>query len=79
MASKRNSDNYLTKRHIKSASRNGFEQASKQAMETAGSVVVVEDHKVVRKYQDGRTEELARINKPPKAKVKAAVSKLAFS
>tara|TARA_R110000824_G_scaffold336_1_gene1627 strand:+ start:35963 stop:36202 length:240 start_codon:yes stop_codon:yes gene_type:complete len=79
MATKKESTPYLTKRHIKSASRKGFEEASKQAMETAGSVVVVEGRMIVRKYSDGRIEKLAPIKKAPKAKVKASVKKLAFS
>ena len=79
MATKKDNNHYLTKRHIKSASRKGFEEASKQAMETAGSIVVVENRKVVRKYSDGRIEELETLSKPPKAKVKASIRKLAYS
>ena len=79
MTRKKQTDRYLTKRHVKSASRKGFEEASKRAMETAGSVVVVEGRKVVRKYADGRIEVIDKVSTPPKAKVKASVNKLAFN
>ena len=79
MTAKKASTRYLTKRHIKTASRKGFEVASKKAMETVGSVVVVEGRKVVRKYADGKVEVIDTLERSPKAKVKSTVNKLAFS
>lgn len=79
MATKKDTTPYLTKRHIKSASRKGFEEASKRAMETAGSIVVVEKDRVVRKFPDGTTVELEKLKKAPKARVKAKVNKLAYN
>ena len=79
MATKKETTPYLTKRHVKSASRKGFEEASRRTMETAGSVVVVEGDWVVRKHSDGSVEKIEKLNKAPKARVKASVKKLAFT
>ncbi len=79
MTTKKETSPYLTKRHVKSASRKGFEEASKRAMETAGSVVAVEGDWVVRKHSDGLVEKIEKLNKAPAARVKASVKKLAFS
>ncbi len=52
---------YLTKRILISATKKGFKQAAKEAMELMGYVVVAMDGWVVKKYADGRIEKISEI------------------
>ncbi len=66
---------YLTKAITKRAIDKGFKQASRNAMDTAGSVVEVEDGWVVRRYKDGTCTKLKQL--PPKAPNAALTQRLA--
>jgi hypothetical protein len=52
---------YLTKRRLVSAARKGFRIASEETMHIMGYNVVVMNGWVVKKYADGRVEQLNKI------------------
>lgn len=56
---------YLTKAITRRAIDKGFKQASRDAMDTAGSVLEVQDGWVVRRYKDGTCKKLEQL--PPRA------------
>lgn len=60
------SANYLTKRILTVAAKNGFTQAAEETVAVMGFNVVVHEGWVVRKYADGRIE---RMNKLAKTKL----------
>lgn len=52
---------YLTKRTIVSKARAAGKKAAGEAMQLMGYIVVPEGDWIVKKYEDGRTEKLARV------------------
>lgn len=68
---------YLTKKVLNRAVNSGVKKASRKAMTTAGSVVVVKGDWVVRRYDDGRFTEIKKLDLISKAKVKKKLAKLA--
>jgi len=52
---------YLTKDITKRAVGKGLQQASREAMDTAGSLLEVEGGWVVRRYKDGRVERTRQL------------------
>ncbi|MCP5347100.1 MAG: hypothetical protein R3F41_08110 [Gammaproteobacteria bacterium] len=65
---------YLGKRELKRAASKGIREASKQAMEVAGSVLTVEDGWLVRRYEDGRVEKIEKLPAAKMSNLKALVS-----
>ena len=68
---------YLTKRVLKRAVRKGFKQASQEAMDTSGSIVVTKDNWVVRQHKDGRIERIEEIDRTSASEIKRKLEKLA--
>lgn len=58
---KRISCSAFTREVLINASSQAIQQASKQAMDTSGYVVVAEEDWVVRIYKDGHRERISRI------------------
>lgn len=54
---------YLTKQVLNRAVRKGVKQAAAEAMKTAGSVVTTDGEWVVRRHQDGRIEQLRKLDR----------------
>lgn len=54
---------YLTTRMVKSAAKQAFSAASKQAMKDHGYIVVSENGQVVKKYSNGDIEVIEEIEK----------------
>lgn len=52
---------YLTKRTVVSKAKAAGKKAAKAAMETMGYVVTIKDGWVVRKFEDGKIEQIERI------------------
>ncbi|KYG72264.1 hypothetical protein EV198_0331 [Roseivirga ehrenbergii] len=52
---------YLTKRILFSRTNKALKDAAEEAMELVGYVVVAEGDWVVKKYQDGRIEQIKRL------------------
>ena len=77
MAKSKVQKEYLTKRHINSASKRGIREAINDAMAISGSVVAVEGSWVIRKYEDGTVKKIVQIEKTPRASVVEKVNKLA--
>jgi hypothetical protein len=67
--SRKRTPNYLTKRILVRAARSGGVLAAKRAMEIMGYIVVAENSHVVRKYADGRSEQIEAIRPTPTTKV----------
>lgn len=52
---------YLTTRIVRSAAKQAFSAASKQAMKDHGYIVVSENGQVVKKYSNGKVEVIEEI------------------
>ncbi len=52
---------YLTKRILLSSAARAIREAAKEAMKTMGYVVIAKDGWVVKKYADGRIEQLSKL------------------
>lgn len=52
---------YLTKRTVVSKAKAAGKKAAKAAMEAMGYVVTIKDGWVVRKFEDGKIEQIERI------------------
>lgn len=52
---------YLTKRILFRRTNKALKEAAEEAMELVGYVVVAESGWVVKKYQDGRIEQIKRL------------------
>jgi|GEM_PF-1298877 len=74
MSQAQNEQAYLGKRELKRAASKGVREASKQAMEVAGFVVTVVDGWLVRKYKDGRIEQLEKLPTVDESKLRSLVS-----
>ena len=61
-AKKKTTDNYLTKRILKSAAKSGLKKAAKKTMQVMGYAVIAKGDWVVREYADGRVEKVSKIN-----------------
>lgn len=54
-------EEYLTSRALNRATSKGFKEASENAMEVAGFVVVAKDGWIVRMHKDGHTQKIKKI------------------
>ena len=54
---------YLTKRVLNRATSKGFKEASANAMSVAGSVVIVKNGWVIRKFENGNEERIEQVQK----------------
>jgi hypothetical protein len=54
---------YLTKRRLVSAAKSGIRKAAAETMEVMGYVIIAENGWLVKKYADGRTEQLSAIER----------------
>lgn len=52
---------YITTRFIKSAAQRAFSEASTQAMEDHGYIIVAKDGYVVKQYKSGKIEKIEKI------------------
>ena len=74
IAKKRNAKtptNYLTKRILTAAAKNGFTKAAEETVAVMGFNVIVHEGWVVKKYADGRIERMKKLatTKPTKSLV----------
>jgi len=53
---------YLTKRLLVSAAKRGIRKAAEETMEVMGYVVIARNGWIVKKYADGRIEQIEPIN-----------------
>jgi hypothetical protein len=72
-----NKPSYLTKDVLNRAADKGVKQASEQAMDTAGSVVIAKGKWVVRRYKDGSFSKITELETVPNATIKKKLAKLA--
>ena len=61
-ATKKTTDNYLTKRILKSAAKSGIKKAAKKTMQVMGYTVIAKRGWVVKKYANGTVERVSKIN-----------------
>ena len=54
---------YLTKKLLIRATSKGFKEASANAMSVAGSIVIVKNGWVVRKFKNGKEERIEKVHK----------------
>ena len=54
--------NYLTKRIVGRAARQGLTEAAEQTMKVMGFTVIAHDGWVVKKHTDGRLEKITKLN-----------------
>lgn len=54
---------YLTKRRLVSAAKSGIKKAAAETMEVMGYVIIAENGWLVKKYADGRTEQISPIER----------------
>ena len=54
---------YLTKRRLASAAKAGIRKAAAETMEVMGYVIIAEDGWLIKKYADGRKEQISPIER----------------
>ena len=64
LSSKKKADRspYLTKRLLVSAAKRGIRKAAKETMQVMGYIVIAQNGWVVKKYADGRIEQIEPLN-----------------
>jgi hypothetical protein len=68
---------YLSKEILKRAVRKGIKEASEQALETAGSVVIAEGNWIVRSHSDGKVEKIRKLDRTSTRDIQRKIDKLA--